>query len=465
VVESERFRVDEIEHLLLGAALSEPAAMAAARPRLTAAEFGLAAHGTLWDAACAFFDAGRPLDLAALRVALRERGVLNAVEQGVRLAPLPYMPAPAERVAEWARLIGANARARRVARTLGACLAKLEADAELGADEFAFACREAVSRSADEPEAAGESWLDEDMDALQRELEAAERRGTTTEALTTGIEELDRLLGGLRPGQVYVMAGRTGQGKTALATSIALGLAMTGRPPVLFASLEMTPEDMAGRAMAWLGNVAQSRIRQGREVPMTGEELQATNAAAGEIRRRVRVLSGDLAVRDVRARARQLQASHGLSLVVVDYLQLMRPEASGKANRERDVAELSRGLKRLALQLQVPVIALSQLNREADERATPVLKDLRESGAIEQDASAVVFLWPSESPDVVRLIVAKSRFGPCGEAKALFIRALTRFETYVPPESDGLSEYQRAMRQPRPAKRRRNVNARGGDAE
>jgi replicative DNA helicase len=425
---AERFRVDELEYLLLGAVLSEPGAMPAARPVLDAADFGFPPHALAWDVLAACFDAGRPLDLAALRVALRERNKLNVVEQAVRLAPLPYMPAGPERVAEWARQVAANARARRTARALARCLARLD-EGDLGPEEFAFAAREAVARAADEGETAGESWLDDDMAALQRALEGAALNGPTPgAALTTGIEGLDVLLGGLRAGQVYVVAGRTGQGKTAFATSVVLAMALLGKPPALLVSLEMTAEDMAGRAMAWLSEVPQSRIRQGREAPLEDSEIEATCTAAAAIQRRVRLLTGDVTVRDIRARARRLKHTDGLSLVVVDYLQLARPETVGKGTRERDVAEISRGLKRLALELGVPVVALSQLNREADERETPILKDLRESGSIEHDATAVVFLWPGKDSDFVRLIVAKSRFGACGEAVARFVRPLTRFE-------------------------------------
>lgn len=429
VQSEEKFRADEIEYALLGAVLSDSTLMAVARPLLAHDAMGLPGHAIVWSALCEAFDAGHAVDLASLRVALRERNRINTVEGQVRLAPLEYMPASIEHVTDWCRAISAHNRARRVRSVLAACVAK--ADEGLSAADFAHAVREAINRAANEGERNDESWLDEDMDRLQRRLESVADGSVGGAMLSTGLEGLDRLLCGLRGGQVYVLAGRTAQGKTALAATIALNNALlAAASPVLFASLEMTAEDMAGRAIAWLSGVPQSLIRAGDSVPLDANTMQATSLASGAIRRRIRMITGaDLTVGELRARARRLRAERGLSLVVVDYLQLMRSEGVGnKQSREREVAEISRGVKRLALELNVPVLALSQLNREADASEKPELKHLRESGSIEQDATAVVFLWPGKDPDTVRLVVAKSRFGAQGEALARFDRPLTRFE-------------------------------------
>jgi replicative DNA helicase len=433
-----RFRCDDVEYALLGAALSDPAALPAARALLGAADFGLHAHATVWQAACDVADASGAADLVAVTAELRTHGRLGTVEAHVRLKPLPFMGAPLDRVEGWARRVAAHARARRVAATLGAHLARLD-DAGVGPDEFADTAAAAVALAATSADTPGESWLDEDMDALYRQLEARAlgHASTAPRALHSGFVKLDQHIGGLRSGQLYVIAGRTGQGKTALATTVAIKVAASGVAPVLVASLEMTADDMAGRSLSWLAEVTQSRIRGGGDFPLEEEEVERLRKYAQTplFKRKVRLIaSADLTVTDLRARARRMQATHGLSLVIVDYLQLVKVEGgkgAGRQGREREVAEISRGLKRLALELKVPVIALSQLNRAADERETPVLSDIRESGAIEHDATAIVFIWPDADDAFVRVIVAKSRFAPCGEFRARFVRQFTKF---VDPE-------------------------------
>lgn len=464
--DAERFRVDEIEYVLIGAAMTDMAAMANARALVSPDSFGFPAHRSIWSVMCDQFDSGRPIDLVSIRAILRQRNAIGAVETNVRLGPLPYMPAPSDHVAEWAGRVSANGRARATYRALHRGLA-LADDPELTAEVFCASAREAVSRAADEGDDAGESWLDDDIDELQRRLEDAEKNGPVSQGLTTGLEDLDRLVGGLRGGQVYVLAGRTSTGKTALAGSIAIGMALLGQDPSLFVSLEMTAEDMAGRAMAYLAEVPQSRIRSGTERPLTEAELEETNKVSASVRKRVRLLSGDVTIRDIRTRARHMKHTHGLSMVIVDYLQLVSPEKTTKGSREREVAEVSRGLKRLSIELKVPVIALSQLNRDADDRERPRLKDLRESGAVEQDATAVVFLWPTDDPDKIQLIVEKSRFGALGETTAHFDRPTTRFSPLAaedmppaPAPPDGISAYEKAMRAGRKGDSNRNGRGR-----
>jgi replicative DNA helicase len=258
---------------------------------------------------------------------------------------------------------------------------------------------------------------------------------------TTGLGSLDALIGGWMPGQTYIVAGKTGAGKTSFATNATLSLALVAAQfdlgPVLYFSLEMTREDMADRTLAWLTGVPQDQVQMARyRKTLSDEQVQAVSLAHEKIARRVRLISTtDASVSAIRAHARAAKATHGVSAIVVDYLGLIEAEKGAErgATREREVAFASRGLRAMAMELDVPVIVLCQLGRRADKEPEPHLSMLRESGSIENDASgAVLFLWPKpDEPGAVRVVVAKRRFGrPWVETTVRFDGATGSFEDF-----------------------------------
>lgn len=266
------------------------------------------------------------------------------------------------------------------------------------------------------------SWLDDDLQRRAAGIEAVHENGPPQVRLcSTGMESLDALIGGLVPGQSYVVAGKTGAGKTSFATHITLALAAQGaafgHPPVLYFSLEMTAADMADRALAWITGIPQDRVQLAsyrRE--LSDEEVQQVTLAHRQVTQRFRlVATTDASTTAIRAAARHAKATHGLSAVVVDHIGLVEAEKGQErgATREREVAYASRGLRALAMELDVPVIVLCQLARRADKAPEPHLSMLRESGAVENDAGTVLFLWTSkDTPGKTRVVVAKRRFGP-----------------------------------------------------
>lgn len=257
----------------------------------------------------------------------------------------------------------------------------------------------------------------------------------------TGFKEFDQLTAGLQKGDLIIIAGRPSMGKTTMAMNIAENAAFGQklRLPTAIFSMEMSTEQLAFRLISSLGQVNQSHLRNGR---FSDEDWPRINGAIQQMSEAPLFIddSGSLTPTELRARSRRLKREHGLELIVVDYLQLMQVPGT-KENRATEISEISRSLKALAKELQVPIIALSQLNRSVEQRTDkkPVMSDLRESGAIEQDADLIAFIYREEVYDadtprkgIADINVAKQRNGPTGEFRLTFRGEFTRFDNYVP---------------------------------
>lgn len=257
--------------------------------------------------------------------------------------------------------------------------------------------------------------------------------------ISTGYTEFDKLTAGLQQGELIVIAGRPSMGKTTLALNIAENAAIGSRVPTAIFSMEMPSQQLAFRMISSLGRVDQTHLRTGR---FPDEDWSRINTAV-QLMSEAPIFIDDtpgLSPTEIRARARRLQREHGLGLIVVDYLQLMAVPGS-KENRATEISEISRSLKALAKELSLPVIALSQLNRSVEQRSDkrPVMSDLRESGAIEQDADLILFIYREEvyNQDTPRkgiadIAIAKQRNGPIGDFPLTFVGRYTKFENWVP---------------------------------
>jgi len=257
--------------------------------------------------------------------------------------------------------------------------------------------------------------------------------------IPSGYTEFDKLTAGLQPGDLIVIAGRPSMGKTTLAVNIAENAAIGARVPTAIFSMEMPSQQLAFRMISSLGRVNQTHLRTGN---FPDEDWSRINTAV-QLMSDAPIFIDDtpgLSPTEIRARARRLQREHGLGLIVVDYLQLMAVPGN-KENRATEISEISRSLKALAKELSVPVIALSQLNRGVEQRTDkrPVMSDLRESGAIEQDADVIIFIYREEvyNPDTPKkgtadIIIAKQRNGPIGDFVLTFVGQYTKFENWVP---------------------------------
>ena len=261
--------------------------------------------------------------------------------------------------------------------------------------------------------------------------------------VSTGFDKFDEMTTGLQEADLVIVAGRPSMGKTTFAMNIAENAAIGDKVPVAVFSMEMPGDSLAMRMISSLGRVDQHHIRTGN---LTDEDWARITSAI-HILSEAKIFIDDtpaMSPNEIRARARRLKRQHGLGLIVIDYLQLMQVHG-GSENRATEISEISRGLKAMAKELKVPVIALSQLNRSLEQRPDkrPVMSDLRESGAIEQDADLIVFIYRDEvynddSPQkgVAEIIIAKQRNGPIGKTMLTFLGKYTKFENYIPEMYD-----------------------------
>jgi replicative DNA helicase len=257
----------------------------------------------------------------------------------------------------------------------------------------------------------------------------------------TGFDDLDKMTAGLQPGDLVIVAGRPSMGKTSFAMNIAEHAAISDKKPVAIFSMEMSAEQLSFRMISSLGRVNQSHLRTGN---FSDEDWHRINAAV-TIMSEAKIFIDDTPAMnptEIRARSRRLAREHGLGLIVLDYIQLMQVSGNTE-NRATELSEISRSLKALAKELRVPIVALSQLNRSVEQRTDkrPVMSDLRESGAIEQDADLIAFIYRDEvynketmRKGIADIIVAKQRNGPIGEVHLTFLGEYTKFENYLPED-------------------------------
>ncbi len=274
------------------------------------------------------------------------------------------------------------------------------------------------------------------------ELLYSQDNSSNVTGIASGFYDLDQKTSGFQPGDLIIVAGRPSMGKTAFSLNIAEHVALELRKPVAVFSMEMSGAQLAMRLLGSVGKLDQHRVRTGR---LDDQDWPKLTHALGKLNEAPIFIDESAALNalELRARARRLYRQYGeLGLIVVDYLQLMSSSSQGE-NRATEISEISRSLKGLAKELKVPVIALSQLNRSLEQRPNkrPVMSDLRESGAIEQDADVILFIYRDEvynpdSPDkgIAEIIIGKQRNGPIGKVDLTFLGEYTRFESYARPD-------------------------------
>jgi replicative DNA helicase len=408
---------------------------------ITAADFYRQDHRLVFEAIDRLIDGGSPCDVVTVSEHLDNRGELEKAGGLEYLAMLANETAGAANARAYAKII----RERSMLRAL------ISAGNEISGSAFATDGRSA-SQILDDAERlvfeiaekgsrgrkgfkALKDILPETVDRID---ELHQSDGTIT-GISSGFSKFDEMTAGLQGGDLIIIAGRPSMGKTTLAINIAENAAIGARKSTAIFSMEMPQQQLAFRMISSLGRVDQTHLRTG---DFPDEDWSRINTAV-QLMSDAPIFIDDtpsLSPTEIRARARRLHREHGLDLVVIDYLQLMQIEGT-KENRATELSEISRGLKALAKELNVPVIALSQLNRSVEQRQDkrPVMSDLRESGAIEQDADLIVFIYREEQydPDTPRkgmadITVAKQRNGPTGDFPLTFVGRYTKFENWVP---------------------------------
>lgn len=392
-------------------------------------------------------DRNQPVDAITLTEALRAQGVLEEVGGAAYIAQLVARVPTAANITFYARIV----REKSVLRRLVGVSTSIAADAyerQSDVDEFLDEAEHRIFEIAERRITPSfHKMHDLTRESLKMVEQLYDRRELVT-GVPTGFVDLDRLTAGLQPSDLIIIAARPSMGKTALALNIAAYAAMEAERPigVAFFSLEMAKEQLVLRLLCAEARVDSAKVRSGY---IRADDFPRLAQAASRLSEAQIFVddSSDTSPIVLKAKCRRLarERSANLGLVIVDYLQLMRP-ARPSDSREREISEISRSLKALAKELKVPVIALSQLNRQVETRADrrPLLADLRESGAIEQDADVIAFIYRDEvynknSKDVgvAEIIVAKQRNGPVDTVKLTFLPQYTRFENYLAERSYG----------------------------
>lgn len=427
----------EAEESLLGAMLlSRDAISVATETRVETSDFYKPAHAHIYDAILALYALGEPVDPVTVAEELRRVDLIDALGGRATLLRLQAQTPASANAVHYAKIVNELALLRRLIAVAGDI-------AEMGYTDTGEVI-ETLDRAESLVFEVAQHRVTDSMtnvhDALQITLDQLESLFGTDGEITgarTGYTELDNMLLGLQPSNLIVVAARPGAGKTAFALGAAASVAMTARRPVMFFSMEMGVLELTKRLLAAESRVDLRRLQTG-NIP--ADDWTRLSHGVGRLGEAPLFIDDNphCTVMEMRAKARRVKARNGdLGLIVVDYLQLMTPSTSRRSeNRQVEVSEISRGLKILARELDCPVMALSQLNRQLEYRQDkrPMLADLRESGSLEQDADVVMFLYRddmynpnSEDRGMAEVIVSKHRNGPTGVTKLSFASNFTRF--------------------------------------
>jgi len=424
----------EAEESLLGAMLLSKEAIAAAVETVAAADFYKPAHAHLFEAIVTLYGAGEPVDPLTVSEALRRHDLLDPLGGKQAILRIQAATPAASNAGFYARIVADHALLRRLV-AVGSEIAELGYTLPDDITETVDRAESLVFDVANRRQTTSLRGIHATLQESLAHLEALFEHDGQTTGVPTGYQDLDELLLGWQPSNLIVVAARPGQGKTAFALGSAVHAALELRRPVVFFSLEMGYLELTQRILAAEAGIDSRLLRTGR-IPEA--DWSRISTAVGRLADAPLFIDDNphLTVMEMRAKCRRLKAQHGdLGLVVVDYLQLMSTPRKAES-RQVEVSELSRGLKVLARDLDVPVVALSQLNRSLEYRADkrPMLADLRESGALEQDADVVAFIYRDDTyhPDstdkgMAEVIVAKHRNGPTGKIRLVFLEHLTKF--------------------------------------
>jgi replicative DNA helicase len=433
----------EAEQAVLGGLLLDNLAWDKIGDLVTESDFYRDDHRKIYRAILALIEKGRPADLLTLSEELTLRGEMESVGGLAYLGAMAHNTPSAANIRRYAEIVRERAIMRGLVQVgteiTESALSPSGRDARALLDEAeakVFNIAEMGSRSTQ-----GFRPLREPLAQVVERVDELYRSGThdPVTGVPTGFVDLDEKTSGFQQGDLIIIAGRPSMGKTALALNIAGHVGFDTKLPVAIFSMEMSSSQLAMRLLGSHGRLDQHMLRTGR---LTDEDFRRLTRAMGELNDVPIYIDESAALNplDLRARARRLHRQYGgLGLIVVDYLQLMSASGAGE-NRATEISEISRSLKALAKELHVPVVALSQLNRGLEQRPNkrPVMSDLRESGAIEQDADVILFIYRDEvynedSPDkgVAEIIIGKQRNGPIGTVRLTFLGHYTRFENFA----------------------------------
>ncbi len=424
----------EAETAVIGSMLIDEEAVPLGLELLIPPHFYRESHRKIFQAMASLFSRQKPVDLVTLTEELKANGHLEEVGGASYLASLTTIVPTAANIQHYGRIVKEKALLRSLIATstqiVGECYENQD-DVEGLLDKAEQLLFEITTKSSDSRAIFLKEMLTDSIETIER---LYQRKELVT-GVSTGLHDLDVQTAGLQPADLIIVAGRPSMGKSALATCIAEHVGVVNRVPVVVFSLEMSKEQLVHRMLCAHARVDVHKARTGF---LSQSDWPRLTTAAGKLSEAPILIDDAPAISalELRAKSRRLKSQHGVGLIIVDYLQMMRGSFRAE-NRQQEISEISKSLKSLAKELNVPVLAVSQLSRAPEQRddRRPQLSDLRESGAIEQDADVVLLLFREEvyhpneeNRGKAELIIAKQRNGPVGSIQMAFLKEYTRFE-------------------------------------
>ncbi len=424
----------EAEQSVIGSMLMDRDAILAAMEIVTAEDFYQHQYGVMYESMVELFNESKPVDLVTLQDRLKEKDVPPEVSSLEFVRDIITTVPTSANVRSYARIVHEKAILRRLIRLTD----DIANNCYLGRDSLENILGDTEKRVFDLLQSRDSRELipirQVVLDVLDK-IEAASRTKETVTGVPTGFVDLDYMTAGFQPSDLILLAARPSMGKTAFVLNIVDHVAVRKNIPCLIFSLEMSKEQLVNRILSAESGVDTQKLRTGN---LNDADWDAVVEAVGRIGGSSMLIDDTpgITVAEIRSKCRKMKLERGLGMVIIDYLQLMSGSGRSSDNRQQEISEISRSLKALAREIQAPVVALSQLSRACETRADhrPMLSDLRESGAIEQDADVVMFLYrddyynkDSEAKDTAEVIVAKQRNGPIGTVNLVWIPHLTKY--------------------------------------
>jgi replicative DNA helicase len=433
----------EAEEAIISAVLIDNDALLEVIETLAAGDFYRIAHQKIYAAIIDLFDKAEPVDLVTLANKLKENGQLEEIGGASYLARLVDAVPLAVNAQHYAKIVHDKASLRRLIEKSNA-IVKRCFEERGNADEVIDYAESAIFEISEKKSRQSFFPLSKIILSNIETLEEKQGNRSLVTGVPTGFSRLDNLTSGLQNSDLIILAARPSMGKTALALNIARNAAVDGGVPVAIFSLEMSKEQLSLRMLCSEARIDSSRLKGGF---FSMEDWRRLTDAAGILSEAPIYIddSASLSAMEIRAKARRLKMDKNIGLIIIDYLQLMQGRASAE-RRDLEISEISRALKSLAKELELPVMALSQLNRMLEQRTDkrPRLSDLRESGALEQDADVVAFIYRDEvynkeednpSRGIAEILLSKQRNGPTGDIHLTFLNSYTRFENLAAEEA------------------------------
>ena len=432
----------EAEQSVIGSMLMDREAVIAASEIITGGDFYQQQYGIMFDAMVELFNEGKPVDLVTLQDRLKEKDVPPEVSSLDFVRDIITMVPTSANVKSYANIVSEKAVLRRLIKTTveiaNACYAGKEPLENILADTEKSVFDLLQNKS-------GQEFVPIKQVAINvlEKIEDAYRSQGTVTGIPSGFIDLDYKLSGFQPSDFILIAARPSMGKTAFVLNVVDYVSVRKNLPCMVFSLEMSKEQLVNRMLSMESNVDAQKLRTG---TLTDADWDAVVEGVGVIGNSKLIIDDTpgISITELRSKCRKMKLEYGLSLVIIDYLQLMSgSKKGGSDNRQQEISEISRSLKAIARELHAPVIALSQLSRACETRTDhrPMLSDLRESGAIEQDAEVVMFLYrddyynkDTEHPNEAEVIIAKQRNGPIGTVNLIWKPEYTKFVNAARPQ-------------------------------